>query len=269
MWNQPLKNKKNSCYIDVVLTALFINPSDAAVKAMNSIACAPSSKVCGTDENSVQHIQAIIRDVAAELEEHSYESKYYISIDELRQSAKKCPVLNNNERFDRGSMNDPSVFMEYLVHLFPCLKIKNSKGQLISPLINLETGPLKDINGFDLSDVVDNHMEKNSAFNNPPLIVFDLTRLNSKGEYEDDIEVIPDEFLNLSGTKYQDVPSELSAVVVWKDFHYTVYAKVEDIWYYFDDTDKFVEKVGTYEDLLSHNDNFVSMDAKLFFYVQN
>lgn len=253
MWNQPLINKNDSCYMDVVLNALFLDPSAAVTNALSGIPkCVPSAKICGARNSQITRmIQSKIRDVANELEIHSPGVDYYVSLEELRQSAKSCPILNGPERFDQSGMNDPSVFTEYIINIFPCLK---NSGK--SPLTYLETGPLKKINGMELSDVID---KQDQTFENPQLIIFDLTRLE-KGKYNANVKVIPDEKLDF-GTL-----SELTAVVVWRDYHYSVYVKVQDIWYYFDDTDEYVEEVGSYEDLLEHDDEFVSMDGKLFFY---
>jgi hypothetical protein len=113
---------------------------------------------------------------------------------------------------------------------------------------------------MELSDVVDMHADKTGEiFDNSELVIFDITRLEG-GKYNQNVKVVPDEILD-------EEQLELTAVVVWKDYHYSVYVIVDGIWYYLDDTEEYVEKVGSYEDLLEHNDEFVSWDGKLFFYV--
>jgi hypothetical protein len=258
-WLQPLKNKDDSCYMDVVLNAFFLDPSRGVENSLEDIStCVPANNVCGTTSHqATRDIQSTIRDVADNLKMHREGVNYYLSLDDIRDSAKACPVLNDPERFDKDGMNDPSVFVDYLVELFPCMKNLNS-GE--SPLVYLERGPLKKINGMELSDVVDMHADKTGEiFDNSELVIFDITRLEG-GKYNQNVKVVPDEILD-------EEQLELTAVVVWKDYHYSVYVIVDGIWYYLDDTEEYVEKVGSYEDLLEHNDEFVSWDGKLFFYV--
>jgi hypothetical protein len=249
--------------MDVVLNALFLDPSTFIKDAMSGVPnCVPPDNVCGTSNPEITRmIQSNIKDVAQKLSIHSTESTIHVSLDELRESAKSCPVLNSQERFDQKGMNDPSVFIEYLVGIFPCLKMAGE-----SPLVYLHAEPLEQINGKDLSDVIDTHVETTKKpFDDPELVIFDITRLE-RGEYNENVNVFPNEKLDLSGTADTHLPAELSAVVVWKEFHYTVYVKVGESWYYLDDAKPYVEMVGTYENLLEHKDGFVSKDGKLFFY---
>lgn len=255
-WLQPLINKDDSCYMDVVLNALFLDPSPEIKQVFedSSPLCVPDNNICGTtSEEATRDIQSTIIKLANELNLHRRGANYYLSLDDIRKSAMACPVLNNPERFDKDGMNDPSVFIEYLVELFPCIRYLNSDK---SPLVYLETGPLKKIHGKNLSEVIGE--ENVIDFEDSELVIFDITRLE-RGKYNENVRVVPDE------TLLHDL-LELSAVVVWENYHYSVYVNVDGTWYYLDDAEEYVEKVGDYSDLLEHNDEFVSWDGKLFFY---
>ncbi len=263
MWSQPLQNKHDSCYMDVVLNALFLDPTRSVEKSLEDISrCVPANNVCGTDsKESTRDIQDTVRDVANHLKiiGESKGVEDYVSLDEVRKSALSCPVLNSTERFDKEGMNDPSVFIEYLVELFPCMKKLNS-GE--SPLVYLERGPLINIHNKDLSEVVDMHADNTGeTFSNSELVIFDITRLE-RGKYNTNVHVEPDEIILYDNGKRL----ELTAVVVWENYHYTVYVNVDETWYYLDDNEKYVEEVGDYSDLLKHKGEFVSQDGKLFFY---
>jgi len=272
MWSQPLKNKDDSCYIDVALISLFINPSLNVKRSISlSPECSPRSVVetCGAkDLASTRKIQNLVRKTADRLRNHrKSNSTRAVPIQALRNASKKCPTLNDSERFDKSGMNDPSVFIEYIAALFPCMNVKiETNGKVETkkhPIIYLETGSLEKIDGMDLSDVVELHERKNKIeIVNPPFVVFDLTRLNHKGEYVDDVQVFPDRRLDLGGSK----PLLLTAVVVWKDYHYTVYARIGRTWYYFDDMEKNVEKIGGYNKMIQDRSEFATMDGKLFVY---
>ena len=45
-----------------------------------------------------------------------------------------------------------------------------------------------------------------------------------------------------------------------------MYAKTGHVWYYFDDMEDTVEKIGSYEDMIEDDDGFATMDGKLFVY---
>ena len=270
MWSQPLKNKDDSCYIDVALIALFINPSSVVKKALSVVPeCTPKSVVetCGAKTiESTRKIQDVLRKTAARLAKHRA-GKRTISIQSLRKASKRCPTLNNPERFDRSGMNDPAVFIEYISALLPCLTVKiktnNNIVKKLHPIIYLETGKIEKLNGLDLSDVVDRHETKNRIeVENTSFILFDLTRLDERGKYVEDVQVFPDRKMHMGGSK----PVLLTAVIVWKEYHYTVYARIGRTWYYFDDLEKNVDKIGSYEKMIEDRDEFATTDGKLFIY---
>lgn len=277
MWIQPLLNRDDSCYMDTAMIALFLRPSRALKKIIGNSRCSSPGfeNICGGKRNA-RRVQEIIRHTARELADHSAMSEETVDLAPLRLAAKNCPSLNRHERFDREGMNDPSVFLEYIFALFPCLKMtvrristccrhcdaQISLDEKVNPLVYLETGPLKDIDGMMLSDVVDLHEENtNTRFMSPSFIVFDITRLSMRGRYLHDIEVTPDRSIALGRRTLH-----LRAIVVWRNHHYTVYAKTGHVWYYFDDMEDTVEKIGSYEDMIEDDDGFATMDGKLFVY---
>ena len=272
MWHQPLKNKDDSCYIDVALIALFINPSSTVKKALSKVPeCTPETVVetCGAKTlASTRKIQEMLRTTAQRLAKHRTSGTTRpISIQSLRRASLKCPTLNDPERFDRSGMNDPAVFIEYISALLPCLSVKiKTKKQIVKkshPIIYLETGKLKQLNGLYLSDVVERHERMRSIeVDNTPFVIFDLTRLNDKAKYVHDVQVVPDRKIDMGGSK----PLLLTAVIVWQDYHYTVYARIGRTWYYFDDLEKYVEKIGGYDKMIQDKEDFATTDGKLFVY---
>jgi hypothetical protein len=276
MWTQPLVHSNDSCYMDSAMIALFLRPCRAVKNAIEKKKCSSPdfTKICG-ERKSARNVQRVIRNTAIELSEHSPSSMDSVDLSFLRVSAKSCPALNGRERFDREGMNDPSVFLEYIFAIFPCLNMTVRKvsecsdcnaivslDEKTTPLVYLETGPLKSIDGLMLSNVIEIHEENSGIeFRSPGFIVFDLTRLDMRGRYLKNVQVIPDQSIRLGGGRLQ-----LRAVVVWHNFHYTVYAKVGRTWYYFDDMEDEVEKIGTYKDMIEDDDEFATMDGKLFVY---
>jgi len=262
--------------MDSAMIALFLRPCRTIKNAIEKKKCSSPdfTKICG-ERKSARNVQHVIRDTAIELSEHSPSSTDSVDLSFLRVSAKSCPALNGRERFDREGMNDPSVFLEYIFAIFPCLNMTVRKvsecsecnaivslDEKTTPLVYLETGPLKSIDGLMLSNVIEIHEENSGIeFRSPGFIVFDLTRLDMRGRYLKNVQVIPDQSIRLGGGRLQ-----LRAVVVWHNFHYTVYAKVGRTWYYFDDMEDEVEKIGTYKDMIEDDDEFATMDGKLFVY---
>jgi hypothetical protein len=274
MWIQPLVHENNSCYIDVVFIALFIDPIQPVINALRKRNCIEN--VCGNTVQEMRAIQDSVRNIATELSSHSEYSNEYFTLSLVRQSMLKCPILNNSERFDEGDMNDPSVFLECFFKIFPCfrtLKIKydqekrTKKGRsvtitlfkMVNPLVVLETGPIKNIDGKYLSQLVE---EQSFSLVRPRFVIFDLIRMNSRGKYVKNLKVYPDESMKINGRVLG-----LRSVIVWDDFHYSVYSKVDGEWFYFDDMWRSVKRIGTFAELLESNVGpEVIISGKLYVY---
>jgi hypothetical protein len=297
LWIQPLVHENNSCYIDVVFIALFIDPLQPVINVLRKRNCVEN--VCGNTLKEVRMIQDSVRKIATELSSHSEYSDDNFTLSSVRKSMLKCPLLNKNERFDQGDMNDPSVFLDCFFKIFPCfrtLKIKynqeetfgnkaksasrsqsrsQSRGRsqkrkrlkgvtitlfkMVNPLIALETGPIKSIDGKYLSDIVE---EQPFTLIRPRFVIFDLVRLNSRGKYVKNLEVYPDEIMKINGRLL-----ELRSIIVWEDFHYSVYSRVDGEWFYFDDMAADVKRIGTYEEMLeSEVGPQVVISGKLYVY---
>jgi hypothetical protein len=274
LWIQPLVHENNSCYIDVVFIALFIDPLQPVINVLRKRNCVEN--VCGNTLKEVRIIQDSVRKIATELSSHSEYSDDNFTLSSVRKSMLTCPLLNK-ERFDQGDMNDPSVFLDCFFKIFPCfrtLKIKyNQEGakkkkkskvtitlfKIVNPLIALETGPIKSIDGKYLSDIVE---EQPFTLIRPRFVIFDLVRLNSRGKYVKNLEVYPDEIMKINGRLL-----ELRSVIVWEDFHYSVYSRVDGEWFYFDDMAADVKRIGTYEEMLeSEVGPQVIISGKLYVY---
>ena len=274
IWIQPLVHENNSCYIDVVFIALFIDPMQPVINVLRKRNCIEN--VCGNTVQEMRAIQDSVRNIATELSSHSEYSNEYFTLSRVRQSMLKCPLLNKSERFDEGDMNDPSVFLECFFKIFPCfrtLKIKydqekrTKKGRsvtitlfkMVNPLVVLETGPIKTIDGKYLSQIVG---EQTFSLVRPRFVIFDLIRMNSKGKYVKNLKVYPDESMKINGRVLG-----LRSVIVWDDFHYSVYSKVDGEWFYFDDMWRSVKRIGTFAELLESNVGpEVIISGKLYVY---
>ena len=252
----PLKNKNDSCYIDVALLSLFRSPCPLIRRSIirEQYDCIQDN-VCGGSESRchVEELQREIKRIAIDLSKGKK-----TNIDCLREKLVNCPKLNETERFDKVGMNDPSVFIEFLFSLFPCLKEAvemqkrfqcpdcKEKVQLythVPPLKYLVTGPLENIHGTELSSLIN---EQKHDFSDVPFIIFDLTRVDDRGDFVDDVVVYPEKKLRLGKSLVW-----LTSIVVWLDFHYTCYTLIKNEWYHFDDTKKKAFIVGDYDDLLS------------------
>jgi len=260
IWVQPLIHENNSCYIDVVFIALFIDALQPVVNVLRKRNCIEN--VCGNTVQEMKDIQDSVRDIATQLSSHSEFSTENFTLSPVRRSMLKCPILNKSERFDQGDMNDPSVFLECFFKIFPCFKTlkikhaqekrtKNGKSvtitlfKMANPLVVLQTGPVKSIDGKYLSEIV---KEQSFSLMRPRFVVFDLIRINSRGKYVKNLEVHPDETMKING-----IVLGLKSVIVWHDFHYSVYSKVEGEWFYFDDMARDVKRIGSFSDLLESN----------------
>ena len=72
----------------------------------------------------------------------------------------------------------------------------------------------------------------------------------------------PDESMKINGNVL-----DLRSVIVWHDFHYSVYSKVDGEWFYFDDMARDVKRIGTYSELLESNVGpEVLISGKLYVY---
>jgi hypothetical protein len=262
----------DSCYIDVVLTALFIHPSDwiyeNIIDGSSGKACL--KRVCGdVPLTTVRKVQKGVTEVARKLEEHYHHSRSSVDLSSLRSSALQCPLINKDERFDVGGMNDPVVFLEYIFTLFPCCKIKrktNSRKtggvqvtmtRRVAPLQYLETGPLKGIDGLSICDLL---RKQSWTLMHPKYVVLDLTRIDGRGRYQPNLSVLPNVVIEFKRTSLN-----LFAVVVWVDYHYTVYAFCGDGWYFFDDMKRYVRYIGSYTSMLQATPS-VEKCGKLYFY---
>ena len=260
MWIQPLKNKKDSCYIDTVLIALFIDPQKWVIRRLNA-KC--RVEVCGAKVplKSIENIRNLYRQLAAKISNHSPSSKKTVNQGPVRNISTLCPLLNHKERFDEGGMNDPAVYLEFLLEIFTCSN--NSKDQY--PFFYLETGPLKKLHNTYLGDLIQKQSTKWVPNDH---VILDLTRLDHKGRYVKGVSVLPEEVLQF-GSKGHEL--FLHAIIVWVNFHYTVYAVVGDKWFFFDDTRPHVEKIGSYSQLLKQSEKKTGRpspltDSKIYFY---
>lgn len=274
VWKQPLKNSKDSCYLDTALIALFLDPSKRLIKDMETKQCSPNSlvSVCGAkNKQDVIEIQKNFIVISRKLMEN-YVGSEPVSRerDRLRRRAKKCPVLNSKENFDKEGMNDPSVFLDYFLKLFPCLQItiqKKRKIMSISPLVYLETpGTIQQANDRTLRDLFLKQVKKQkiTRFVDVPYLWIDFTRLD-KGKYIENIALIPSMHITVGNHKFL-----LTSIITWWDYHYTVYTRVGRIWWYFDDVQKLVRKVGSNRNLVNDavngQENFAVYNGKLYFY---
>jgi ubiquitin C-terminal hydrolase len=261
MWIQPLVNKNDSCYIDTVLIALFIDPQNWIIRRLHS-RC-HEVEMCGTKvpRRTVKKIRDKYRQVASKISRHNSRSHRPVKIEAVRNISTLCPLLNNKERFDQKGMNDPAVYLEFILNLFPCEDGKNSPEKVVY----LNTGPLKKLHNTYVGDLV---QKQNLVWDTQcDHVILDITRLNSKGKYVPGIRIYPEECL-----QFENGPELLlHAIIVWVNFHYTVYAIVGDQWFYFDDTTDAVKPIGSYKKLLSQSYKTTKLpspltDAKLYFY---
>ncbi len=219
-------------------------------------------KTCG-DKVSIKTVQKIrnkYRRVAEHISNHNPWSSRPVNIKSVRNISTLCPLLNSKERFDQSGMNDPAVYLEFILELFPCSTILEK-----NQLVYLATGPLKKLHNTYVGDLVQKQDRKWDVKDH---IILDITRLNSKGKYVPGIKIYPEECL-----QFNSAGSELllHAVIVWVNFHYTVYAIVGDKWFYFDDTTTHVKPIGSYKQLLRQSYKKTGLpspltDAKLYFY---
>ena len=269
---QPLLNLNNGCYIDVMMIALFRNPSPlvkrVVMKPSQDRMCVPVD-ACSPDpvpsRRTAKKIQTATRNVALAISNGKT-----TNLIRLRKIIRDCPELNKNERFDAGGMNDCSVFFEFLIEIFPCLKAVKEKKQTVkcpdcsalvsytpthSPLFYLAHGRnIARWNGKKLSEIIKSRVNEdfNSLkFKTAPLILFDFTRLDENMKYRDDVCVLPDRHMSFvrGGPR-----RNLRAIVVWADEHYAVFALLTNgAWFYFDGNQTHPYKIGSWEKLLRHD----------------
>ena len=119
---QPLLNLNNGCYIDVMMIALFRNPSPlvkrVVMKPSQDRMCVPVD-ACSPDpvpsRRTAKKIQTATRNVALAISNGKT-----TNLIRLRKIIRDCPELNKNERFDAGGMNDCSVFFEFFSYVHNC-----------------------------------------------------------------------------------------------------------------------------------------------------
>jgi ubiquitin C-terminal hydrolase len=113
-----------------------------------------------------------------------------------------------------------------------------------------------------------------------PYVIFYCERISfSERAYNKMIEsgIVNLENLPVSLNKVRIIPSrtitigdgsrfQLSSIVVWKGYHYTSYFKCGLEWYYYDDMDSNIRKVGSYQRLLRSNPSPVT-NGILYFYI--
>jgi len=288
---EPLTNTKNSCYIDATLVSLFTHPCFDINTLLQDDAV--GFDVCGAAEDDIVAARSSFIQAAAALQQWQTKNSDY-ERNVIRKTATRCPDLNDG--FEKSSQNDPSIFLEYFLKIFPRfdmdMMIKGmpscessmplirlafdflAKKKLIgnrkcesnksyhSPT-NLKRCKLKKKSKTTLQKVVDEQIRANQIIKiDTEFIVFDITRLD-KGSYIDNIVVEPDKHIKLP----QKQKLSLSAVIVWHDHHYTAYAFTKEGWCYFDDEQQEYQIVGrSYDDLLKHRDGSVATNGKLFFY---
>jgi hypothetical protein len=287
---QPLYNHRNGCYIDVIMIALFRYPTPLVQKVMLTPPeprCIPPRR-CSPDTTksatATRKIQTAVRNVGKAISQNKT-----TNLRRMRKVIRDCPSLNTKERFDLDGMNDSSVFLDFLVNIFPCLCAVTEKKQTIkcpdcsakisyvpthSPLFYLSYGRnIKQWNGKKLSQLVKSKLNKdfNSLkFTKAPLIIFDFTRLDDDMKYRDDVTLYPDETMSFvrGGTK-----KKIRAIVVWKREHYAVFARVSNRgWYYFDGNHRQPIFIGPWSRLMDYNyDNDTEVisplrNSKLFVY---
>ena len=119
---QPLYNHRNGCYIDVIMIALFRYPTPLVQKVMLTPPeprCIPPRR-CSPDTTksatATRKIQTAVRNVGKAISQNKT-----TNLRRMRKVIRDCPALNTKERFDLDGMNDSSVFLDFLVNIFPCL----------------------------------------------------------------------------------------------------------------------------------------------------
>lgn len=230
----------------------------------------------------------------------------------LRKILEACP---HPEKFHKTGDRDSGEYLSYLISMFPetevatvTTTISKSKDagktwNTVSSAINKHGSIIWNVSPYTLKEISDNTYyttgallesldvedtsteegeeltETNDTFTTSPYLIIHAQRADPELSEDDegffiDKKILPTEHI----TFFDGSRVALSAIVMWKQAHYTAYIRCRSEYYYYDDGVGKVEDPISYMDMLMYDDRsthddingrpLVQTNGTLYFYVK-
>ena len=245
-----LSNYGNSCYMDCVLVALFLNKSEVIDrKILKRLPC-------------LEPLQRELNEVAYHLRRGKDNN-----VQNLRRALSyyKLP-----QEFDSLGMQDPIELITFIFetlrveicYCYSTITISNERDELVIKSENKKVLPIIPItlsSNDDVSYTLSLKFSEETVFDKPFRGIYtkkiDTYRYKSKFIVFCVNRLMGDR-VNRTRVKFPETIGDLDlyAIIVFKHHHYTLYIEKDLEWYYYDDL-KGVKRIGEYRDLLLSHPN--------------
>jgi len=294
-----LNYSNNSCYMDVILMAIFSIPNRIIFSEILEK---------NVDKLKLSYIsceKSVRKKIQKEL------CRIFLSI-QGKEEVPNCMGLrkylyycNSSENFHGSKMQDPSEFLLTILMLFEveimrkkrvtwvtndleenprALLRTHEEIQKCSPVHTIDVGFLKKTGEYSLclESIEDSVFSSRENYYREPhtgarykrriekttiisadYLIWNISRIDQKSSREYFIG-IPVRFTEKISLQNKSV--KLHAIITYENMHYTCYLKFDKEWYYYDDAPKSTIKyVGTFSDLLKHEPS-PETNGVLYFY---